>query len=138
MEKLIEWSEDKFSVGVESMDEHHKQLIELLNDLHNKMSSGEGSEVINDIVTRVIEYTEHHFKAEEKLLSKYHCQHDLEQQQIAHQALLTQIHEIKHRLDAGELFVTVEMLTFLKHWVQSHIMGLDRKYGACLCSKGAK
>jgi len=46
---LIAWNE-KFSVRVSRFDEEHKQLTNLINQLHDAVKTGQGRQVIGDVL----------------------------------------------------------------------------------------
>lgn len=57
---LIEWS-DELSVGIQEIDEQHKALVGLVNDMHDAIQQHHGSEVTSDILQRLAEYTKNPF-----------------------------------------------------------------------------
>ena len=66
MEKIT-WS-DKFSVGVLELDEQHKKIIELINELDVNMNLSPRSEKLHNILGRIIIYAQKHLDFEESLL----------------------------------------------------------------------
>jgi len=133
---LINWS-DELSVNIAEMDKEHKQLVAMINELHEAMSSGKGKDVLGNVLGRLVDYTKFHFAAEEKLMSSNQYPGYLNQK-AEHDKLTKQVIDIKARLDAGNMVVTVEVMTFLKDWLTKHIMGLDKKYSSFLNNKGIK
>ncbi len=131
---LITWSQN-FSVGVKDIDEQHKKLITLVNELHDAMSVGKGREVLGKILSDLISYTVYHFKHEEDLFEKYaylgYIAHKTEHDKLAGQA-----GDIKKKFDSGEAVLTIEVMNFLRDWLNNHILGSDKKYGPFLNSKG--
>ena len=61
---LIKW-EEKYSVGVESMDNQHKKLVQMINDIFDELRGGATHESLLKIIEGLVEYTQVHFKAEE-------------------------------------------------------------------------
>jgi hemerythrin len=109
----------------------------MINELHAAMASGKGKDVLGGVLTRLVDYTKFHFAAEEKLMSSNQYPGYLSQK-TEHDNLTKKVSDIKARLDAGNMVVTVEVMTFLKDWLTKHIMGLDKKYSSFLNSKGIK
>ena len=131
---LVSWS-DTYSVKVKRFDEQHKQILTLLNRLHDARSVGRGREVVGEVLAELIAYTKSHFSNEEKLMqSQYypgylpHC-HE-------HAELVRKVTEIQTGFAAGRIFISQEVLAFLKGWLERHIRGTDMKYGAHLNHKG--
>lgn len=67
---LMTWSDD-YSVNIKAIDEQHRQLVNMVNDLHHSMLAGRSIDTLHDILKRLIEYTSVHFSTEEKLMEKY-------------------------------------------------------------------
>ena len=61
---LFVWN-DSYSVKVAELDNQHKKLIGLINQLYDAMKEGKGKDVLEVIFTELIEYTKNHFSAEE-------------------------------------------------------------------------
>ncbi|MFN3309093.1 MAG: bacteriohemerythrin, partial [Anaerolineales bacterium] len=64
---LITWS-DEFSVNIKEIDNQHRQLIEMVNQLQRAMKEGKGAAALNDILQRLIDYTDYHFSTEERMM----------------------------------------------------------------------
>ncbi|HON53806.1 MAG TPA: hemerythrin domain-containing protein, partial [Bacteroidales bacterium] len=61
---LIIWN-NMYSVNVESLDTQHKKLVELVNQLHDSIKSGQKDKVLTGIYNELIGYTITHFRDEE-------------------------------------------------------------------------
>ena len=61
MNQLIQWSE-KYVVGIQKIDDEHKQIVQLLNQLHASLSSGKNTEILNSTLNQLVEYTLWHFQ----------------------------------------------------------------------------
>src|SRR5215467_4600030 len=64
---LFTWS-PSYSVKVKRFDDDHQQLFSIINELHEGMSKGRGKEILHDVLTRLLRYTERHFTAEEAVM----------------------------------------------------------------------
>ncbi|MBF0351471.1 MAG: hemerythrin family protein [SAR324 cluster bacterium] len=132
---LLTWSE-AFSVKINSIDEQHKKLINMINGLHDAMQLGDSKKVIEKILEGLAVYTVKHFGYEEELFRKYGYPQS-EQHIREHQALVNQVVALQKRLSTEESFMLgVEILEFLKNWLINHIQGSDMKYSAFLVEKG--
>ena len=132
---LINWS-DSYSVKVGSMDDEHKKLIDLMNKLHDAMSSGKSGDVMKDIIQGLVDYTKKHFSDEEKLMQDNNYPGLIEQQNM-HKMFVTKIGIYKSDLDAGKV-LSMEVMTFMKDWLINHIQGVDQKYGEFFNNLGIK
>jgi hemerythrin len=133
---LLQWDQD-YSVNIREIDEHHKKLFSLINTLHDAMSAGKGKEVLGKVLTELLSYTAMHFAYEEKLFDQYAYP-----QAVAHKAehekLMQQVKDLKAKYDAGTTQITVDVMLFLKNWLNNHIHVVDKKYSAHLNAAGVK
>lgn len=131
---LFIWS-DKYSVNIKEIDNQHKRLVDMLNALHEAMKAGKGNEVVGKTLTELIQYVGTHFAAEEKLMAT-HSYPEYNAHKAEHAKLTQKTAELQKSFQQGAPVLTVEVLNFLKDWLQNHILGTDKKYGPFLNSKG--
>ncbi|MEM5787849.1 MAG: bacteriohemerythrin [Syntrophobacteraceae bacterium] len=131
---LFVWSE-KHSVNVREMDEQHKKLIGMVNQLHDAMRKGKGKEALDRILYDLIQYTRSHFADEERLL-RTEGYPQIEEHQKRHYNMTQKVAAIYRDYQDGKANITIEVMTFLENWVDRHIMGTDKQYGLYLNSKG--
>ncbi|MDY0189219.1 MAG: bacteriohemerythrin [Desulfuromonas sp.] len=137
MAEFIEWT-DNISVGIQEIDEQHKQLVRLINHLYDAMVLGEDKlNVAKEVLSELEKYTVIHFAVEECLFRIFeypdyapHCE--------LHKDLCNQVSEINLKVQSGERLITPELLFFLRKWITNHIMVEDKKYGPFLLKKGMK
>jgi hemerythrin len=67
---FVSWS-DELSVGIEEIDDQHKQFIDMINELHVAMKSGKAASTLPIILTKLSDYAVFHFSYEEKVLQSY-------------------------------------------------------------------
>ncbi|MCB1955428.1 MAG: hemerythrin family protein [Rhodocyclaceae bacterium] len=127
MSELFEWS-DSFSVGVQEIDEQHKELVGLLNQLHTAIHEHHGSEAARRILDELADYTKTHFMVEESLMriSNYP---DFTAHKQWHEDLIGQVVALQEKLDKGQATITFELLHFLKVWLTKHINEADKRFG---------
>lgn len=126
---LVSWS-PSISVNVSHFDEQHKELVNLINELHAGMLSSSAHEVMEDILNRLANYTLTHFKEEEEYMVKYNYPNYLEHKE-SHEKLAEQVKMIisKHKEGAK---INKVVLSFLKNWLNEHIIGEDKELGTYL------
>lgn len=131
---LMTWN-DQLSVNIKQVDSQHMKLVELLNNFHDAMKLGKGKEVMGKTFSELLDYTAYHFGTEEDFFKKYgypgSASHKKE-----HGALTKQALELSDRFSRGEPVISAETMTFLKNWLNDHIVGSDKKYGPFLNAKG--
>ena len=67
---FITWK-DSFSVGVHSIDDQHKKLVEMINNLYVEFYKGITNEFLNKLIAELEKYTVYHFSFEEKFMKIY-------------------------------------------------------------------
>jgi len=129
---LMEWS-DKLSVGVAQIDNEHKRLLALLNELNRALESGTGLGALSGVLDGLVHYAAYHFTHEEdQFLRSGYPAYDAHR--LQHQALTARVKEIYGEFQSGgeEAELPGEVLEFLKNWLYHHIMESDRDFGAYL------
>lgn len=122
----INWSED-FSVKVREIDAQHKTLVEMINQLHQSMLDNRGIEAQKTIIEKMVEYANVHFESEEKHMRRLaypgYQQHKTEHVHFAEKAF-----ELQKRFNDTGFVLTLEILSFLRNWLQEHILVIDKQY----------
>jgi hemerythrin len=131
---MMEWS-PAFSVKIKKFDDQHKKLVELLNQLHDAMKSGQGNAMLGVVLQSLISYTSTHFKEEEQVMQA-NGYPDLARHKAEHEKLVTKVLDLQKQFQSGSSVLTMTVLSFLKDWLVSHIQGVDKKYGEFLNAKG--
>ena len=132
----IDWSDD-LSVGVELIDEQHKQLIEHLNNLSNAVKNYQGPTEIPDTLSFLIDYTDFHFSEEEQSM-KAHNYPAYDTHKAKHEEFKTILAymESEFRDDGPTAQLAESIDTLLVNWLLKHIKSVDVAFGAFLKEKG--
>lgn len=133
----VEWS-DRLSVGIQEIDEQHKYLVGLVNQLNvDLLTSDHGSESANETLDKLIDYTRTHFVVEESLM-RILGYPDYESHKQHHEELLRRVLDFKHQMvDRGRVSRS-ELMEFLEKWLTGHIMNEDVLYSEHFLSRGAQ
>ncbi|MGC2854341.1 bacteriohemerythrin [Novispirillum sp. DQ9] len=130
---LLEWN-DKMSVGVPALDEDHKKLLALVNELHSVVRKQAPPDVIERVMRDLVSYADYHFEAEERLMRL--CRYaDFEAHQASHETLRKQVDAMKERFAREGHAVRLKMFDFLSDWLMRHILGEDMKYKEALTAR---
>lgn len=130
----IEWSPD-LSVGIETIDEQHLKLIELLQGLEDAVRVSKDAGLIEDTITNLFNYAKVHFAAEEELLKK-HKYPEEKLHQMEHNKFITKAFEFRENFDARKPGLNLEVVNFLSSWILSHIQITDQRYTRYLKKHG--
>ncbi len=131
---LIKWTE-KLSVNIDSIDEQHKVLINMINEFYEKINEKSNNELISNLITKMKDYTLLHFSMEEKLFKQYNYA-DFEQHKKQHDGFVKKVSDLEGRFKKGEIILSFEITRFLKDWLMDHIQGTDKKYTKFFIEKG--
>ena len=66
---LMTWTE-KLSVGVGVLDDDHKRLVGMINELYDSMQAGHGKELLGRILHDLVEYTKVHLHVKKNFLRR--------------------------------------------------------------------
>ena len=130
---IMEW-DDRFDTGVPAMNEQHKKLIDLMNELYDAGQQKAAKPVIVAAIEALEKWTVRHFQEEEAFMESISYP-DLEVHRGTHRSLLKTFLEYKAEAVGGNGVVPAKFFHFLKFWLSSHICGIDAKYGKFYTSK---
>jgi hemerythrin len=133
---FVDWN-DKLSVGVASIDDQHRQLVALINQLHDAMREGKGKAMLVQVSKDLLAYTKSHFNHEETLL-RTHGYPELPSHRAVHDKFTEQVFDVHKRLEGKESVLTMDVMAFLRTWLTDHIMKTDQQYAAFLKQAGAR
>lgn len=124
---IFPWNEN-FNTGVPIIDEQHRKLVQLLNQLASHVAFKTDIPALNIIFDELAEYAAYHFRTEEAIWHEYLSEDLLEaNHKITHHSFLENV----IRLKAEEIHKPVNsviegILAFLTRWLTSHILESDR------------
>lgn len=134
---LIKWNDETFSVQNATIDSQHKQLIDMINELNDAMTSRNGFEITSQILEKTLDYTYYHFQNEADLMEKFSYP-EKEGHLAQHQAFKIKVATFRRRDQAHDGIVPRELLIYLRDWLTNHILLTDKKLGAFLLEQGEK
>ena len=124
---LFNWK-DEFSVNVLAMDNHHKKLFDILNQLHEAAKAGTGEEAVVKLINELIDYTRYHFAEEEKMLERVNYA-AIDSQKRAHVNFVNKMLEYQNEVSTGmAIFVVPKVTKTGIDWLKEHILVMDQKY----------
>ena len=130
---MFEWK-NEYAVNIGSIDAQHQNLFAMGRELYAAMSAGQGKSVLGRILGRLVQYTTVHFAHEERLM-QLHQYPDFAAHKAEHDALVKQVLAFQTEFNAGRATMAVQVLQFLKDWLEKHIQGSDFAYAPCLKSQ---
>lgn len=132
--QLIRWGPE-LEIGVPSIDNQHRELVRLLNQLNVSMRTNVREENVPVILDGLLEYTNTHFAYEEQVfLESEYPEADIHIRE--HELLRRDVLKMKQQVDDGCKRISVELMFFMREWLNSHILESDKAVGQYLSSKG--
>ena len=126
--ELIVWT-NKFACGIKLIDEQHRALVDLVNEMFKHITGNEVQErdYFNRVIKEAVQYVKTHFATEEKMMlaTKFsgYIEHKKE-----HESFILAIVENIRDYEAGKRFTLSTFTRFLKDWILSHIALMDKQY----------
>ncbi len=131
--KDIVWSKI-LSVGFEEIDEDHRKLIGIFNELNRAVTAGDAADYLAATLEELINCTVWHFSHEERLMLK-HRYAGIEEHKAEHRELVLGARELQQQLLAAGQRVADEQIAFLDRWLTAHILTTDQRLGAFLAQE---
>jgi hemerythrin len=125
----LSWK-DAFRVGVVQIDDDHRQLLEIINQLYDALSVGHDLVPLCDAL---IEHALVHFAHEEQWFDS-HSYPRAAQHRLMHEKLTRCLVDYRTQLN-GEIGPGINDFARFADWLAHHITREDRSYGAWLNSK---
>jgi hemerythrin-like metal-binding protein len=124
---IFPW-DDNFDTGLPKVDEQHRVLVRLLNELASQVALHSDSVSLDAILDELAAYTVYHFETEEAIWRQYLSGDEAEvRHRESHRRFVDTIGRFKQDLShkAAEKLAE-EALAFLTRWLASHILESDR------------
>ena len=126
---MIEW-EEKYSVGIISIDEQHKKIIGIINRVIAAKEFDDNTEDIAEILNEMAVYSQDHFKTEETHMIEFkYPEYQYHKEEHIDFSLRTLAYQ--SRVITGDNRVANAILEYLKSWLVNHIQKTDKKYSDC-------
>jgi len=132
----ITWT-DSLSVKINSIDEQHKKLIEMINDFYDNISKRSNQELISKLIKGMKDYTIMHFNTEEKYMRQFKYP-NYEQHKKEHEDFISKVNALEEKLKKGTTIVSFEITNFLKDWIKKHIQESDKQYTEFFIKNGVE
>lgn len=133
---LFVWNDD-YITGIAKIDQDHKTLVSLINDLYEAMQDGSGGALLLPIFSALKHYTESHFTEEERYMVE-HDAPDQEKHFLEHKLMVEKLADLESRHRHGEAAISLQTLAFLRDWLKNHICLIDQTMISHLHDKGSE
>lgn len=128
---LLQWK-DQYSVGIDAVDHEHKELITLINRLHDELKSKGDVISIRAFFGDLFTGISAHFALEERFMRE-HRYDQFSQHKADHERLLDEIRDIMDDFEDDEI-ASAELGTKLDAWFSRHFETHDARLHKALGS----
>jgi len=126
--ELIKWS-NTFACGVQVIDDQHKGLVKLVNELFNHVSGNvkEEREYFNKVINEAVQYIKVHFTTEEKIMRATGFSGYAEHKRAHESFILNVVYNAKEYQENRRVSLYA-FTKFLKEWILCHVALIDKQY----------
>ncbi|MCP4176770.1 MAG: hemerythrin family protein [bacterium] len=140
---LITW-DDSIALNINEIDNQHKKLVNIINELYEAMKKDRGNDIIDAVLKKLVDYTDCHFATEERYFDLYRYS-ESEHHKEEHRYFVEQVNEFnkafaerKIKRDGSDSVLTFDLWRLLKSWLINHIQISDKKYASLFKENGVK
>lgn len=134
----IAWA-DEYMTGVPLIDDQHKILINIINDVHHVLYGKYSRIALQRILLELRGYILYHFSAEELLMTrfKFDSAHP-DKQQVhlqQHQGFSEWLDNLEQDIRHNRPVSLQALFTYLREWLINHILHTDKHFADFLNSR---
>ena len=122
---LIEWRTE-FETGVADVDHEHRELVDIINDLHAEIAAGADRRRVSEFLGEVFARIAAHFALEESIMRK-HAYDEYEAHKSEHERLLDEIRDIMDEVEDGSDSYREALAGTVRDWFVDHFKSKDAR-----------
>lgn len=124
---FMTWTDD-MSVGIDTLDDDHKQLFAILNRLVEGGGGGSSRQELQAMLGELVDYANDHFSREEAMLASRNYP-DLAKHREIHADFTGQVRAMAEEFESSSnVMLKIDLILLLKDWLFDHILSTDMKY----------
>ncbi|MBF0516483.1 MAG: hemerythrin family protein [Nitrospirae bacterium] len=127
----FQWTEN-LTVGVELMDDQHKELFSRVNAFAESVAQNKESIFVEELIKSLEAYLDTHLTLEETYMKQYdYDEDDTEEHLKQHKTLRTNIERLKSEYlkKGSSKDLNQKIQTHLCNWLITHVSKIDKKLG---------
>lgn len=122
---LLHWKPE-FSVGIDSMDDEHREMIDLINTTYEKLESNSDAIQIEACLGEILSTISAHFALEERMMRRSQYA-EYQAHKNDHEELLEQIRDLMDDFFADSGAGTERLEQSLSDWFAGHFATFDAR-----------
>jgi len=122
--------------GIESIDNQHIELFVTIDNIFLTLNTSDAEGELERLFDFLINYTEKHFKAEEKEMLKHHYPYFTEHK-MEHENFKNSVTELKDKktMSSGKTELIRTAINEVRSWLVNHVLDTDIKMAIYLKNK---
>ncbi len=122
---LLKWKPE-YSVGIDSMDDEHREMIELINSTYEKIEANSDAGQIEDCLGEILSTISMHFALEERMMKRGEYA-EYSAHKNDHEALLDQIQDLMDVYHDDPVAGGRKLEEGLSAWFAGHFASFDAR-----------
>jgi hemerythrin len=133
MGQWIPWL-NVFEVNVADIDEQHRELFRMFNEVLDAVWDGKGKDAIREMLEFTTNYAVSHFATEERHMQRHGFPGYSEHKKL-HEDFTADVLKFLHDYDrnGASTEMVVDVISSLGNWTREHIRATDQELGKLLC-----
>ena len=125
---------DTYVIGIDSVDQEHRFLIGIYNDLLAKIASGHAEDLIDEIVKKLFDYADYHFASEERVMVTADFP-GLDAHRRQHESFVRSLNDLVTDRSGDKGADLRRVAIFVGTWIRGHILVTDKQLGEFVASR---
>ena len=125
---LFKWN-DSLACGIKVIDDQHKGLVDLINDMFSHVTGDAGGEnaYFGRVIQGAVDYVKTHFATEERIMRLAEFK-KFDEHKSEHDKFVLTVTKNVLDFKTNKDFNLSSFSAFLKDWVLTHIAVMDKEY----------
>lgn len=132
---VLQW-QDRFSIGIPEVDHEHRELIQLINELHAALGGDRSQERVEGFLGEILARISAHFALEEKQMEALRYP-ERSAHKLDHERLLDEIRDIMDEVSDRGVLDEARFSARLSGWFGDHFSSFDVRLHRFLAGPGA-
>lgn len=130
---IVPWN-PSFATGIQIIDQQHRQLVKLLNDLAQQYVYGLEPDQLKGIINGLVDYAAYHFETEEGLWAEAFADDEwFIRHHSSHDGFVDKVRSMQAEVEQSPTLAGVDdLLSFLVSWLAHHILHDDKSMAIAL------
>ena len=122
---LLQWKPE-YSVGIQSMDDEHREMIELINATCEKLSSETSADQVEEYLGEILSTISMHFALEERMMQKAGYD-EYQAHKDDHEVLLDRLRDLMDDFFVDPASGAMRLEQGLSDWFAGHFSTFDAR-----------